>query len=181
MRNLIFFFFLISPAMLRSQDVLLLMNGQFLSCRVLSDTSTIMDVEMTKRNGKVKKREIHKSDVFSYSKGGGPEIILYAKDSLYGDIYSIEEMQIYLVGERDARENFKWWPTAAVGFALCGTIAYLSGDGYVTTFAPPVLWTAAQLIGKIRIREKYMSDLNYKYNDIYAEGFEPPARAYLPP
>ncbi|MCC6600029.1 MAG: hypothetical protein IT223_05065 [Crocinitomicaceae bacterium] len=159
------------------QDRLLLMNGQFVDCRVLSDTSIVMEVEIAKRNGKIKRREIHKSDVFSYSIGGAQEKILYAQDSLYGDVYTVDEMKIYLAGERDARANYKWWPTAAIGFVLCGSIAYLSGDGYVTTFAPPVLWLGAQFIGKIKIREKYMSDLNYQYNDTYAEGFEPPARS----
>jgi hypothetical protein len=33
-----------------------------------------------------------------------------------------------------------------------------------------------QLAPKIHIREKYMSDINYMYNEIYAQGFEPPAR-----
>jgi hypothetical protein len=34
-----------------------------------------------------------------------------------------------------------------------------------------------QLVPKIKIREKTMSHPEYKYNDIYADGYEPPARS----
>jgi hypothetical protein len=85
-------------------------------------------------------------------------------------------MRFYLAGEDDARQNFDAWPTFAVGFALCAGVSLWGGDGYMTAVGPPIFFTLLQLAPKIKIREKTMSHPEYKYNDIYADGYEPPAR-----
>jgi hypothetical protein len=175
-RLLLLLFVLISVHAL-AQDTLLLMNGRQMNCRILADTGTVFEFELISPKGKIKVRELHKSDVFSVKKAGQQEFILYAQDELLGDIYSIDEMRFYLAGENDARENYSAWPTFAVGFALCAGISLWGGDGYITAVGPPILYTMVQLAPKIKIREKTMSRPEYKYNDIYADGYEPPARS----
>jgi hypothetical protein len=177
MPRLLLLLFVLISLQTRAQDTLLLMNGREMNCRILADTGTVFEFELVKPNGKVKLRELHKNDVFSVKKAGQQEVILYAQDELLGDIYSIDEMRFYLAGEHDARENFSAWPTFAVGFALCAGISLWGGDGYITAVGPPILYTMIQLVPKIKIREKTMSRPEYKYNDIYADGYEPPARS----
>jgi len=177
MPRLILLLFVLISFHVSAQDTLLLMNGREMNCRILADTGTVFEFELVKPNGKVKLRELHKNDVFSVKKAGQQEVILYAQDELLGDIYSIDEMRFYLAGENDARENFSAWPTFAVGFALCTGISLWGGDGYITAVGPPILYTMIQLVPKIKIREKTMSRPEYKYNDIYADGYEPPARS----
>jgi hypothetical protein len=177
MPRLILLLFVLISFHVSAQDTLLLMNGREMNCRILADTGTVFEFELVKPNGKVKLRELHKNDVFSVKKAGQQEVILYAQDELLGDIYSIDEMRFYLAGEHDARENFSAWPTFAVGFALCAGISLWGGDGYITAVGPPILYTMIQLVPKIKIREKTMSRPEYKYNDIYADGYEPPARS----
>ena len=159
-----------------AQDSVLLMNGREMECTVLADTGTVLLLQMTKPNGKVIQREIHKNDVFSVSMGGSGEEVYYLQDEMLGNIYSVDEMRFYLAGENDARQNFEAWPTFAVGFALCAGVSVWGGDGYMTAVGPPIMYTLIQLIPKIKIREKTMSHPEYKYNDIYADGYEPPAR-----
>jgi hypothetical protein len=159
-----------------AQDSLLLMNGREMECTILADTGTVLLLQMTKRSGKIVQREIHKNDVFSVTMRGETEEILYLQDEMLGNIYSADEMRYYLAGENDARQNFDPWPTFAVGFALCAGVSLWGGDGYMTAVGPPIMYTLIQLIPKIKIREKSMSHPEYKYNDIYADGFEPPAR-----
>ncbi len=163
-----------SPAI--GQDKLLLMNGAEMTCNVIDDSGVVIVFETTKKNGKVKTREVHKSEVFSYTLENREELILYVQDSLFGDIYTEDQMLMYMAGQYDGRNNFKALPTAVVGFVLCGTVAALGGDGLLTAIGPPMLYTLFQLAPKIHIREKYMTNTNYKYNEIYAAGFEPPAR-----
>jgi hypothetical protein len=160
-----------------AQDTLLLMNGRSLPCHIVSDTGTVFVFDLANAKGKVKQRELHKNDVFSVKKQGQKEVVLYAQDEVLGDIYSPDEMRFYLAGENDARQNFTAWPTFAVGFALCAGASLYGGDGYITAVGPPVLFTMMQLVPKIKIREKTMSHPEYKYNDIYADGYEPPARS----
>jgi hypothetical protein len=178
MRSFIIFIglFLVS-SLCSAQDKVLLMNGQEFNCRILSDTTIDIVFEIAKKNGKLKTYERHKSDVFSYTIAGQPEKVLYAMDSLLGDVYSEPAMRVYLAGERDARENYRPVGTFVAGFVLCGAIAYAGQDGYLTFMAPPVLYTLAQLVPRLKIRESTMSNPNYKYNEYYADGYEPPARS----
>jgi hypothetical protein len=159
-----------------AQDKILLMNGAEMDCRIVNDSGTVIVFELTKKNGKVKTREVHKNDVFSVIAQGQKERVLYVQDSLFGDIFTEDQMKMYIVGQRDGRANFRAMPTAIVGYIVCGAIAYAGGDGVLTATLPPILYMMVQLAPKIHIREKYMSDINYKYNEIYAQGFEPPAR-----
>lgn len=159
-----------------AQDSVLLMNGREMECTILSDSGTVLLLQLTKPNGKVIVREIHKNDIFSVSSGGGGEEIFYLQDEMLGNIYSADEMRYYLAGENDARQNFDPWPTFVLGFALCAGVSVWGGDGYITAVGPPIMFTLVQLIPKIKIREKTMSHPEYKYNDMYADGYEPPAR-----
>lgn len=168
---------LLLAAQLAAQDKVLLMNGAELECRITGDSGTVMILETSRRNGKTRMREIHKSEIFSIVREGSPEKVLYVQDSLFGDVYSVDQMRIYLAGERDARSNYSAWPTALVGFVICGGMAAWGGEGFLTAIGPPIVYTLLQLAPKIHIREKYMSDVHYKYNEIYASGFEPPARS----
>ena len=169
--------FLVFASQLRSQDTLLLMNGQELICNVLHDTSTVIVMEVTKRNGKIKVREVHKSDVFSITKKDSSEVVLYTQNEMFGDIFTEQEMRFYLAGEGDARNNFKAKHVFIIGLLACGAIAYVGEDGYITAVAPPVIYMLTQMIGKIKIRKETMRDERYVYNDFYAYGYEPPARS----
>lgn len=175
-RLVLAFVFCVATLGTSAQDSVLLMNGREMKCMVLADTGTVLLLQMTKPNGRVIKREIHKNDVFSVNMGGRGEEVYYQQDEILGNIYSADEMRFYLAGENDARQNFEAWPTFAVGFALCAGVSVWGGDGYITAVGPPIMYTLIQLIPKIKIREKTMSHPEYKYNDIYADGYEPPAR-----
>jgi hypothetical protein len=159
-----------------AQDTLLLMNGRNLPCKIVEDSGTVFLTLIKKPRGRIILREIHKNDVFSVTRRGETEEILYLQDEMLGNIYSADEMRYYLAGENDARQNFDAWPTFAVGFAVCAGVSLWGGDGYITAVGPPILYTLLQLVPKIKIREKTMSHPEYKYNDIYADGYEPPAR-----
>jgi hypothetical protein len=177
MKSLIVILLLVLCGSASAQDTLLLMNGHEMPCRIVSDSGTVFIFELTRKNGKIKTREIHKSDVFSVTKSGMPEWVLYEKNEFIGDIYSVDEIRYLMAGERDARNNYKAWPTFVAGFVICGTIAFAGQDGYTTAIAPPIVYMLVQLIPKIKIRESYMSNPEYKYNEMYAAGFEPPARS----
>jgi hypothetical protein len=159
-----------------AQDTLLLMNGRDLPCTIVEDSGTVFLTLIRRPSGRIIFREIHKNDVFSVTKSGEKERVLYLQDEMLGNVYSVDEMRFYLAGENDARQHFSAWPTFAVGFALCAGASLWGGDGYMTAVGPPVVYTMVQLIPKIKIREKTMSHPEYKYNDMYADGYEPPAR-----
>lgn len=162
------------------QGKILLMNGSTIESAMWEEKDGLIYIYDKKKNlfGKEKTRaiELNKSEIFSLS-NGSKEQVLYYQDTMLGDYYTPEEMRVYLAGAGDARKNYKARHISAIGFALCTVTGYLVGDGILVLIVPPVTYAAMQFIGKIKIKEKYMSDPNFKYNDLYAEGFEPPARS----
>jgi hypothetical protein len=162
------------------QGKVMLMNGTVVENTLWEEKDGMIYIYDQKNNlfGKEKTRaiELNKSEVFSLS-NGSKEQIMYYQDTMLGDYYTPEEMRVYLAGAGDARTNYKARHISAIGFAACAVAGYLVGDGLLILIIPPVTYAAIQYIGKIKIKEKYMSDPNFKYNDLYAEGFEPPARS----
>lgn len=163
-----------------AQDAILLMNGERVEPVSWEIKDGLIHVTSTKHGvfGKEKQitRELNQAEVFALYRDG-KEYLVYVQDTLLGDYYTPEEMRIYLVGSHDAHANFKARHTMIIGYLVCGSAAYIVGDGLLVLVLTPVLYGSAQLIGKIKIREKYIEDKNFKYNDLYAEGFEPPARS----
>jgi hypothetical protein len=162
------------------QGKILLMNGSEVANALWEEKDGMIYIYDKKNNlfGKEKTRavELNKSEIYSLA-DGSREQILYYQDTMLGDYYTPEEMRMYLAGAGDARKNFKARHISAIGFALCGAAGYLVGDGLLILIVPPITYAAIQYVGKIKIREKYLSDPNFKFNDLYAEGFEPPARS----
>jgi hypothetical protein len=178
MRVLLFLisFLLLPLSQALAQDKILLMNGKEMDCKIVADTGFVVVYDVTKRSGKIKQLTSNRGEVFSYIKSDSTEVIVYAQDTTFGDIYNASEMRAFLAGQADSRNNFKARHIAVIGFVSCATIAFLGKDGYFTAVGPPIVYTVVQLLGKVKIREKTMSNKNYKYNDIYADGYEPPAR-----
>jgi hypothetical protein len=162
------------------QGKILLMNGSVIENSLWEEKNGMIYIYDQRKNlfGKEKTRavELNKSEIYSLS-NGRQEQIMYYQDTMLGDYYTPEEMRMYLAGAGDARKNYKARHISAIGFALCGAAGYLVGDGLLILIVPPITYAAIQYVGKIKIREKYMSDPNFKFNDLYAEGFEPPARS----
>ncbi|MDZ4750950.1 MAG: hypothetical protein SGI87_04980 [Flavobacteriales bacterium] len=160
-----------------AQDALLLMNGREWKGNIQGEEGSVILFEVTNKKGKEKIKEVHKNDVFSYTKSGESSVILYVQDTNFGDIYSVDEMKVYIQGEADARDNYHARLTALVGFLLSGTAAYLTEGGLIGSISFPIAYGILQLAPKILIREKFMSNPNFKFNDVYADGFEPVARS----
>ena len=152
------------------------MNGRELVCKHLSDSGLVMYFDIPKRSGKSRIVRFHRNEVFSIRRDGS-ERIVYAQDPMSENFYSVDEMRFYMAGERDARENFHAWIPFGMSLALCAPAAFIGEDGVLLSVFPPMVCALGQLIPKVKIRERYMSSLSYKHNDLYLEGFTPKAQS----
>lgn len=170
------FCFCISPYY--AQDTLLLMSGQKLSGTISDDTGANIFLDGLKKNGKSKEYKLYKTDVFSVTKSGQLETVLYSKDSLIGNDYSVDQMRYFLYGENDARTGFKTLPTMIGGFALG-----LAGSSFVTGRSPiglalfPTVYSLGMQIPIISIRAETISNADYKRFETYKEGYNKVARS----
>ena len=123
------FTFLLTFNFLFAQNTVILMNGQIMQVNSIKETDGMIVIESPKRfSKKIKATELNKSEIFSYIQNG-KETVLYVQDSAFGDIYSVNEMRMYLQGERDSRKNFKGNHIAIIGYIICGAASFIVGDG----------------------------------------------------
>lgn len=175
----LFFFILIHPFFFlhaSAQDTILTMSGYEISCSNISFNDFEVHFEKVKKNGKSKSLKMHVSEVFSVTRNG-VDSVLYVQDPMLGDDFSEQEMRIFIAGQQDARNNYKSWPTFAVGAAAGAGVAILAAGAFMATLAVPVVYPVAQLLPVIKIQESTISDPNHRYNEIYASGYERVARS----
>lgn len=163
---------------LPAEATLLRMSGNEIRGNVLSVDGIDIVMEAPRKRRKPKRLAIHKSEVFSltFSKGEMGEWVLYAPDPALGDDLTIDEMRIFIAGEQDARRGFKVWPTTLGGFLVGAGSAILADGGLLFTIAPPLAYSAFPLLPVIRIQGASISRQEYKFNEIYALGYERVAR-----
>lgn len=158
-----------------AQEVLL-MNGRTIRGEVMLDSTLEVKVRYQGKYGKIREAELHRSEIFSITTNG-QEVLLYGQDSLLGYTYNVDEMRVFLMGERDAYERYSSRHSLIGGFVFCSTLAYLGKDGFLSAVAPPMLFALANIPFKVRCRSHHMSNEALKYNDWYAEGFGPVAKS----
>ncbi len=167
------------PALPAQVTVTRMSGAQFSGTLVSAEgIDLVIDIPRGKaeKNKKPKRLNLHKSEVFSVQFPEG-EWVLYAPDLLLGDDITADEMRIYIAAQRDARDNFKVWPTVLGGVVVCGTVAFLASGGLFLTLLTPLAYAAAQFIPVIRIRENTISNPSHRYNEVYAEGYGRVARS----
>ncbi len=156
------------------QDTILFMNGVILPCEIISDDGTDLIFEYKKRK-RTKSKNAHKSDVFGIIHDGERKIY-YQMNAIAGDDLTEPQVLIFMAGQRDGRNNFDLTATWLGGLTFSTVAGILSKSNFILVALPILVYPIGQLIPIIRIKEKYISDPDYRYNDIYAEGFERAAR-----
>lgn len=162
---------------LHAQDKILLMNGQELDVSILSDEGGEISFEAQRKSGKMKEINLFKGDVFSFTKAGQAETVLYAKDDFIGNDYTVTEMRYLVYGQGDARNGYKSWPSAAGGFLFgVGGTLYAEG-GYVPFVIFPLAYSFGMQIPYIKIKKNTVSDPGHLGYETYVEGYNKTARS----
>ena len=123
----------------------------------------------------MKAGSLDREDVFSVTYPSGRESVYYAYDEPMGNVLQEVEMRAYVYGERDARAALagkQWFYSGLAVGAISGYALRTS----VVSFAVPPIFALAANIPIIHIKERYIADKSYQYNENYALGFERYAR-----
>lgn len=163
--------------LMHAQDKVLMMSGIEYECEFIEDNGVELVFEVTKKNGKKKQMNFHKSSIFSYTLEKSDETILYSQDEFLGDDFTIQEMRIYLAGEQDARAGYNNKPTALGGIGFSGFVTFFAGAGFITILVSPIAYAVGHMIPRIKIKEETITDARHRFNEIYAMGYESVARS----
>jgi hypothetical protein len=171
-----------------AQDKINLLNGGQLTGNITDTTSGNFTLKYLKRK-KEKMVTIENYRIFSYNFKDKPETVLYKQDSTIGNFFTVEEMNMYVLGERDAQKNYN--PVGlkitscllAYGLTVADTYkkdtttsSFFSGffnsqPGIISIVAPFAL-TALAGIPAVQIDIAKVSNRNYLNSQAYVDGFE---------
>lgn len=119
----------------KAQDTLLLLNGKKKIVKVNHETPSFVVYQKLKK-GDIsrlgKEKEMDKLDIFRVSyffdekKDSVQKITqVYQVDSMMGDYFTVQEMEMFLEGKAQARKNYKAFKYALLGLGVGAASGYL--------------------------------------------------------
>lgn len=167
------------------QDKITLLNGQVLEVKIKSENDGDIVYFYEKRKKK-KEAKLESYRIFSVEKKGEQEKIMYAQDTAIGNYFSVDEMRMFIYGERDARNNYKagWFYAGSVvlGYAAVVFDAYDSELGFfksepsIFPIILPLVFPIVSAKINTKIQSKHVSESAYLLNTEYIDGFKKVAR-----
>ncbi len=155
------------------QDKLLFLNGKELNGSLIEKTN----YEFTFKDKGEKEFIIDKYRVFSYTQNN-KESIVYQFDTLSGNFLKVQDMKMFVYGERDAHQTFKPRLTNAMGFAVGGAAGFMMQQDQSFVYIPvPVVYTAITLLFPTKVNQDKLKDTQYLGEDEYLRGYERIARS----
>ena len=154
-------------------DEILFLNGKKLKGSLLDKTK----YEFTFKDEKDKQFLIDKYRVFSY-KQNNKETIVYEYDTLSGNFLKVEDMKMFVFGERDAYKSFKqkFANYAALGIGAASGFMMQKDQSFV--YIPiPLVYTAVTLMFPTKVNKKLLTETKYIKEDEYLRGYERIARS----
>jgi hypothetical protein len=158
-----------------AQDEVILLSGKTIEGKLVNIQDDFITIE-TKKGNKTLVKNIETYRVFSILYGDGYTKILYTKDTLIGNDFTVEEMQYFVWGERDALRGYRTPVTTVAGFATGLAGGVFAGESFLVILVP-FAYTGIQTLPKIRINKKTVSDLSYLNHEPYLMGYERIARS----
>ncbi len=164
LRTLIILILVASQYFVHAQAALRLMNGQTVYVNVVEQNDSLGFIFYNCYNGKV--RKVRYDEVYSLEIKGKPKRMFYIQDSLNNQL-SAEEMHFYLLGEKEARYNYRpkgfLWGGIGIGVGSVYLMPALTlSTGYSPILASGAGWgTTLFPVKKIHAQEPEM--LNNKY------------------
>lgn len=152
------------------QDTLRFLNGKTL----LVDIGMVAENEISfllhgqKRKSLIKRE---KSLIFSYTKKGSQENIIYQYKPEYGNIYKVEEMRGYMVGERHAEQYYKARFYSYLAFATGALAGYAVTDDRGVAIVSPIVFSSLIIIPGARVKQNELNRSLLK-NDSYRAGYK---------
>ena len=157
-------------------DTLYFLNGEVRAVKVVDTIAHLIRFLPEKKGGIPKVRDTEKSKVFSVKFSNGQERIFYFNDSLSGNVLSVLEAKMFMLGEREAEISYtNKWP-AVIGFAVGVASPVALANAVLLSPIPPAVTPLHTLIPAIRIKTERIVNKSYLQYDTYLMGYEKVAR-----
>lgn len=177
----------ISNHSIAQKNTLLLVNGKIVDGKVIHNDGEFIKYEFQqKKNLFIKEMDVLR--VYSFTIDD-KETVVYKQDTTFGNVFSKDEMRMYIYGESDSENSIKSWPyfvsgaAFAYGMSVYDTFSTRENDRGFFKEDPSMLHFAIPFIvpivcGKIKpkIKAKHVSDDLFLVNEQYIMGYQKDAR-----
>ena len=158
------------------KDTLFFLNGEVRAVKVVDTVAQLIKFFPEKRTKRPHIQEVEKSKIFSVKFSGGQERILYFQDSALGNVFSILETRMFVLGEQEADKNYRnKWP-ALIGFGVSVVSPILLANAVLLSPIPAAVIPLHTLIPAIRVNTKKIEKKEYLQYDTYLMGYVKVAR-----
>ena len=158
------------------RDSIFFLNGEVRAVRVVDTSAHLIKFFPEKRKGRPQIQEIEKSKVFSMKFSDGQERIIYFHDSVLGNVLTIIEARMFMLGEQEAEKHYRnKWP-ALIGFAVSAVSPLVFADAVLISPIPAAIIPLHTLIPVIRVNTEKIVHKEYLQYDTYLMGYVKVAR-----
>ncbi|HEY4797557.1 MAG TPA: hypothetical protein VII99_00625 [Bacteroidia bacterium] len=157
-------------------DTIFFLNGEIRAVKVVDTVYHQIRFLPEKRKRKPHVQDVEKDRVFSLKFSNGQERLVYFHDSTAGNIFSIIEAKMFMLGEREAEQHYhNKWP-ALIGFTVGVASPLALSNAIVLSPIAPAVSPLHTLIPLIKVNTKAIVNKNYLAYDTYVMGYEKVAR-----
>ena len=158
---------------LKAQDKLLFLNGKEIEGSILNQNK----YEFTFKDNKDKEFVVDTYRLFSYSQNN-TETILYKYDTLEGNFLKVQDMKMFVYGERGAYQSYSSPVTNIAGLLIGGAAGFMmQKDQAFLYVATPLVFTTITLPFTTSVKQKKLTNLEHIKDDEYLRGYERVARS----
>lgn len=157
-------------------DTIFFLNGEVKAVKVVDTVYHLIRFLPEKRRKKPHVMDVEKDRVFSLKFSDGQERIMYFHDSAIGNVFSVLEAKMFMLGEREADAHYRnKWPFV-IGFSVGALSPITLPNAVALSPIAPALTPLHTLIPVIKINSEKIENKNYLQYDTYLMGYEKVAR-----
>jgi hypothetical protein len=158
------------------KDTIFFLNGEIRAVKVIDTVSHLVRFLSEKKRRKPKVLEVEKDRLFSIKFSDGTERILYFHDSALGNVFTVIEAKMFMLGEQEAGKSYRNIMPAVIGFAVGAVSPVLLSNAVILSPVPAAVSPLHTLIPYIKINVKAIENKEYLQYDTYLMGYEKVAR-----
>src|ERR1035437_751041 len=157
-------------------DTVFFLNGEIRAVKVVDTVYHLVRFLPEKKTKKPHVQEVEKDRIFSVKFSNGQDRIFYFYDSTLGNVFTVMEAKMFMLGEQEADKNYRnKWP-AIIGFAVGPVSPIALSNAVVLSPIPAAISPLHTLIPYINVNTKAIQNKNYLGYDTYIMGYEKVAR-----
>jgi len=157
-------------------DTIFFLNGEINAVKVVDTVYHQIRFLPEIRTKKPHVKEVEKDRVFSVKFSNGKDRIFYFYDSAIGNVFTVMEAKMFMLGEQEADRSYRnKWPFI-IGFAVGVLSPIALPNAVLLSPIAPALTPLHTLIPVIKIDTAKIKNRNYLQYDTYLMGYEKIAR-----